>query len=345
MDRTLAMFNLQSNPDLGYIAYSSEEEWLRLRTSGIGGSDAGAIMGINKHSSPRHVYYVKEGIFKEDLSDNVYIKKGKTLEPVIRENFVKPYMAEKGYRVTHPEGYILVNSRFPWLQANLDGIAVPEDPTLDHTHNIVIEIKWVSQYGEENWYGDSYGGIPASYYAQVQHYMAVTGARRAIVCALFDSTWEMHYFDIAYDETFALSLIAKAKTFVQNNLDLHIPPPIIPSLDGLDPAMLSSSKVYRVPELVEDKLFAQEVREYIAKREELSTLEKQLDSIKDNLIEHYLEGKRCPKDAEVYMSISTHNKTTFDASGLLSAHPELDEEREKYTTTKSYTVTRIRKKR
>ena len=35
------------------------EEWLRLRKGGIGGSDAGAVCGLNLYRSPMAVYWEK----------------------------------------------------------------------------------------------------------------------------------------------------------------------------------------------------------------------------------------------------------------------------------------------
>lgn len=37
----------------------SNVEWLRLRKQGIGGSDAGAICGLNPYSSPIKVFWDK----------------------------------------------------------------------------------------------------------------------------------------------------------------------------------------------------------------------------------------------------------------------------------------------
>lgn len=34
----------------------SRQEWLKLRKTGIGGSDAGAVCGVNPYASPIHVY-------------------------------------------------------------------------------------------------------------------------------------------------------------------------------------------------------------------------------------------------------------------------------------------------
>ena len=38
----------------------SHEQWIALRTTGIGGSDAGAIMGLNKYATPLTVYLAKK---------------------------------------------------------------------------------------------------------------------------------------------------------------------------------------------------------------------------------------------------------------------------------------------
>ena len=69
----LASFNLDSNRDLYIVQYSSEEEWLKLRHDGIGGSDAAAVMGISKYKSPLKVYKEKLGFVHEDQSDNIFI--------------------------------------------------------------------------------------------------------------------------------------------------------------------------------------------------------------------------------------------------------------------------------
>ena len=48
----------------------THEEWLRYRKTGIGGSDAGAICGLNPYVSPMSVYFDKtsEEIQDFDLS-------------------------------------------------------------------------------------------------------------------------------------------------------------------------------------------------------------------------------------------------------------------------------------
>ena len=40
----------------------SRQEWLKLRKEGIGGSDAGAICGLNPYSSPMSIYQDKTSL-------------------------------------------------------------------------------------------------------------------------------------------------------------------------------------------------------------------------------------------------------------------------------------------
>ena len=66
----------------------SREEWLKLRRSGIGGSDAGAICGLNPYSSPMSVYRDKTC---EELSDidNEAMRQGRDLEDYVARRFME----------------------------------------------------------------------------------------------------------------------------------------------------------------------------------------------------------------------------------------------------------------
>ena len=313
----LASFNLDSNKDLYVVQYNSEEEWLKLRHDGIGGSDAAAIMGISKYKSPLKVYKEKLGLVHEDQSDNVFIKKGKDLEALIRDQYVVPYMYEKGYYVKHPE-FMLINGTCPWLRANLDGIAVPVD-TLDKdfTDNIVIEIKWVSEYAESNWFGDDYCGVPPSYYAQVQHYMTVTGASKAIICALFDKDWSMHYFEIPYDLKFALDLLKATDKFYHINIEQGVPPRLTPSLDKDEvlEAVLNPKIEYTLSEEM-----AQKCAVYNMLKEQSKELDRQASKIHDDIIAMYCEGNVPLNGFRV--SASKRTTTRIDAKKLEEEYPD-----------------------
>ena len=57
------------------IKEMSHEEWLKLRKTGIGGSDAAAICGLNPYASAIHVFQDKMSE-EIDLQDNESMRQG-----------------------------------------------------------------------------------------------------------------------------------------------------------------------------------------------------------------------------------------------------------------------------
>uniref|UniRef100_UPI00193103D1 YqaJ viral recombinase family protein n=1 Tax=Caenibacillus caldisaponilyticus TaxID=1674942 RepID=UPI00193103D1 len=66
----------------------SHDEWLRERRKGIGGSDAAAILGLNKWKSPIQVYMEKIGEIESDVSSEAAYW-GHVLEDVVAREFSK----------------------------------------------------------------------------------------------------------------------------------------------------------------------------------------------------------------------------------------------------------------
>ena len=66
----------------------SNTEWLRLRKSGIGGSDAGAICGVNPYSSAMKVFRDKTSDVVEEL-DNEAVRIGHDLEDYVAQRFME----------------------------------------------------------------------------------------------------------------------------------------------------------------------------------------------------------------------------------------------------------------
>lgn len=56
-------------------------EWLHLRKTGLGGSDAGAVCGLNPYSSPLQVFYDKTSEEVQD-KDSESMRQGRDLEGV-----------------------------------------------------------------------------------------------------------------------------------------------------------------------------------------------------------------------------------------------------------------------
>lgn len=136
----------------------SHADWLSYRKSGIGGSDAGAICGVNSYRSPADVYLDK---ISEDIeeTDNEAMRQGRDLEDYCAQRF----MEATGLKVKRSNA-IYRSTEHPFMIANVDRLIIGE--------NAGLECKTCSAYSADQWKD---GAIPESYQVQCQHYMAVMG--------------------------------------------------------------------------------------------------------------------------------------------------------------------------
>lgn len=67
----------------------TEEDWLKWRTTGIGGSDAGTVLGVNPYRTKRELFYDKTGVLpvNEKDKDTLQLRWGKALEETVAEEF------------------------------------------------------------------------------------------------------------------------------------------------------------------------------------------------------------------------------------------------------------------
>ena len=324
MNEILKQYGLETNEDLEVLTFTSEEDWLQLRTKGIGGSDIGAIMGINKYSSPYQVYKTKVLGYQKDLSGKLAVKKGKDLESLIRSEYVIPHFLEMDYTVKNMSHHTIVNKNYPYFRANLDGVAICNNGG-HHTENFVIEIKFVSEFADVNWNGEDYCGVPASYYAQVQEYMLVTGMQRAYVCALFERDWTVRYFEIPRSVSFQAQMIKAAEHFYNVNMLGKIPPAIDAEIDKED----IMEKLPELPEdeaeYIKDDSLNDIVAEYLdAKAEEKACAKKKKDA-ESKLVDAYLK-KHIPSSPLHKVKVTTYTSTRLDSTKLKEEKPEIYEQ-------------------
>ena len=137
------------------------DDWHAARASGIGSSDAGAILGLSPFATIQDVWATKVG------------------QPTDRKPWLEPYAAFGTFFEPHlrhairVDGVTLIDGEdlgtlqsLTWEKAcaNVDG--------LDATNGDNWEIKTSSEEWTE---------VPAAYFAQCQHQMFVTGADRTIL--------------------------------------------------------------------------------------------------------------------------------------------------------------------
>ncbi|GHT52540.1 hypothetical protein FACS1894106_1510 [Spirochaetia bacterium] len=195
------------------IAEMSYEEWLELRKSSIGGSDAGAIMEyVGEWGSPLTVYLNKKGLaVSKDMS--AAAKRGKILEPVIRQYFGETYpglvIAQVPFMLYHPE--------YPFMSANLDGVIM--GPETEINGKKISGLGGLEIKSSKTGYGFGTDEIPDGYYCQVQHYMAVTGLNWFVMAVYFLEAEDIGYYVIERNDDFITKdLIPAEKNFWENNI-------------------------------------------------------------------------------------------------------------------------------
>ncbi len=183
------------------------DKWLEVRNMGIGGSDAGVIMGLNSYKSPFQLWMEKTGqIQPEDLSDNEYVYWGTVLEDAVARRFSELTGKNVAHRGT------LQSEEYPFMLANVDRMVVGEDAGL--------ECKTANAFSSRKWDGDE---IPDSYYCQCLHYMAVTGCQKWYIAVLVGGN---HFIwkDIKRNEEDIQALIKAESEFWDKVQKKEMPP-------------------------------------------------------------------------------------------------------------------------
>lgn len=184
-----------------------EAAWLEERMKGVGGSDMGAILGVNPWTSPYRLWLEKTGREPhEDISDKWSVVMGNALEPELRRRF----------RRLHPEwechdgtGMSLVSRTHPVMHASLDGILWD-----DRRGFGVLEIKTANAMsGRRDWH-DADGNLkaPDHYLAQMTHYLAVTGWSWGVFYAYIGESEPVEVM-VERDEDDVKAVIAAAERF------------------------------------------------------------------------------------------------------------------------------------
>jgi putative phage-type endonuclease len=176
----------------------SREEWLELRRSGLGGSDAPATLGLSPYTSPVALYLDK--IDPQPDEDKPIFEAGRRAEPMIAQWF-----AEKtGFQVIQYP-VMLRSRRHSFMLGNVDRFVINEDGEW-----CVLEIKNVDRSKASDWAG----GPPL--YARIQglHYLAVCGDHFATlwVAACIGGN-DYVKFEIKRDDELLADLIAAEEKF------------------------------------------------------------------------------------------------------------------------------------
>lgn len=215
---------------LAEIKELTHQDWLAVRNTGIGGSDAAAACGLNPYMSMLELWLIKTGRQNPDLSDglmeNAYspLYWGKELEPLI----AKYYTAKTGNKVRR------VNAVLQHPDPDKSFMLANLDYAVNKSEVGVLEIKTTGEHGAKLWKH----GVPLYVTCQVQHQLAVTGKQLAHVCVLICGH-EARVYEIKRDEFIINQLIKQERRF-WDYVQQDVPPPA----DGSESAAKALSQLY-----------------------------------------------------------------------------------------------------
>ena len=207
-ERQGTMKKLNDNKGLGNRMYTilaktkdmPHDEWLEMRKKGIGGSDAGAICGVNPYSNALAVFRSKTNDDIEE-TDNEAVRQGHDLEEYVAQRFSEA----TGLRV-RKSNMMYQSVEHPFMIADVDRLIVGEDAGL--------ECKTASAYNADKWKD---GDIPLHYLLQCYHYMIVLGKKTWYIAAVILGQ-EFVYRKIVWDDQLVERLIEIEKDFWNNNV-------------------------------------------------------------------------------------------------------------------------------
>ena len=140
------------------------EDWPTIRPQYslgpfIGGSETSSIRGVNSFTSGYTHLRRKRGLEEfPDLSDNLSVQRGNSLEPVVLDELA----VELETNIFKPN-FLLLHEDMPWAIANFDGVTDDE---------WIVEVKTTSSYPMIE--QAKSGQVPPAYMSQGDHYLAFT---------------------------------------------------------------------------------------------------------------------------------------------------------------------------
>lgn len=284
------------------------EEWLKLRRSYIGGSDAAAVVGLNPYVSPYSLWCEKKGI-TPDFAGNLATDVGEYLEEFIAKRFEQ----ETGKKVRR-NNFCIFNDQYPWAMADIDRELVGEDAGLECKSTSALNMR---QYKS--------GAYPAKFYVQCVHYLAVTGKLRWYLAVLIgNSDFKVFTIDRADVQEDIDALMEQEKAF-KAVMDGDTPP----EMDGTD----ATEKAVKAQTEAEQDIDMETVAD-VSDRESLldryfelkaaqQAAQQEMDAVKQQLMQdmtHYAYA-RTPR---YKLSYKPQERRTFDWKKLQKNHAALD---------------------
>lgn len=255
---------------------SQRQNWLEVRKTGIGGSDAAAVLGLSPWRSPLDVFLDKTGrSAPQEETDAMYW--GTRLEALVANK----YCEVSGNEVRRVNS-LLRSDKFPCLIGNIDRAVCPEKGKLpvvkgEFRTSKILECKTARSMSDE-WGANGSDQIPQYYLAQVLHYLGLTGCQSCDVACLFFDSRKFGIYTVNADSDLIASMFARLAQWWDDYVAKNVPPPPRSITDVQKLFKRSAAVEITATKEIEDAAF-----EYAALKKQEAELEAKLDAAKEKI--------------------------------------------------------------
>ena len=327
-----------------------EKKWQEARHAGIGGSDAGTILGVNNYNSEYELYGDKTGLNPKTFNGNAATWFGHKLEPIIAERYAIEYNAavvewpvmiwsDNGYEFANLD-YLIVTPSAKFKAGKVTKWVSEEAPP---GILAILEVKTTGIVTSGTAHKWKNGQVPDTYTVQGYHYgnvlMPLLPEPRVIFAALLPGEGDEEYAitvrilgkqpgdNLLWDENTAQGIRDKNEDF-WNRVVFRIEPEIDGSSSTTDaiarryPKATPKKEVNLGPDFVElweewDKLKADEAAAKLATSQARNRINA---AIGDGELVYATIG-----DESVLLATYANNKSSwkFDTDTFRDANPDL----------------------
>jgi len=243
----------------------NKQEWLRERKNYLGGSDLGAIAGLNPYRTALDVYLDKTS---DDINEetNSAMRWGNLLEDVV----AKVYSEDTGYFLKIADGPIY-HSEYKFLAANIDRWVGDRE--------YVLECKTAGFNKNKEWGDSGTDQIPESYLVQIAYYASICNVPKVDIAVLIGGQ-DFRIYTYERNRELEEKLIKIACNFWHNHIEKRIPPKCVNTKDTFN---LFPQSNYQ--EIVAEDNIIQKWEELKAAREEESRIADTIEKLKTDIQE------------------------------------------------------------
>ena len=301
----------------------NRDEWLKQRSKGLGGSDAGAVVGLNPYKSAYTLWAEKTGQISNVVEENEAIRLGNDLEDYVAKRF-----AEQENKRIKRSSYCYQSKEFPFMRANVDRLIVGE--------NSALECKTANPFKDGDYSNDI---IPPTYYCQCLHYMAVCGFDRIYLAVLvFQKGFYTYVIDRGNE---AVEADIRALIKAESEFWKLVEDGTAPDVDGSESTAQTLKQLHKdelktVFDLTEydDKL--DEIQELKEQQKELKTRQKTLE----NELKEVLIGCDYGRSSIYNVSAKVTTSSRFDTDRFKKENLKIYNSYKKETQTQTLRINR-----